>query len=192
MTSAITRAGQVVSAVFYPASTVPAGCALVGITAAGVGWGLVFAASAAVPPVVAVMVLHAAGVFPSLRIPSRRHRIILLASTIAWEAVLAAAYTLTGAPHHLAGLQAAMTGGLAAVAAMTFATRVSVHVAVLSIFAAATATTAGNLWMAAIGILIVIVGTARIIIRAHTPIQVILGATIPGIIVSVGAAWLCS
>lgn len=181
MTTASTRAGRIISAVLHPAVTVPIGCWLVGVTAAGPPWGLLFCLLAATPPVAAVFILRAVGVFPSLRVPSRRHRVLLLAGTILWESAVAAAYAVVDAPGHLAAIQAAMTGGLVVLAAITLRTRVSVHVGVLAIFAAALAALGAPGWVLPIGVLMVIVAGARVAIAAHTPWQVLLGATGPAL-----------
>lgn len=167
-----------ISAIAHPIVTVPLGLFLLGLEAAGPRWGLISLAGGALPPVIIVLILRLVGVFGSIRIPSLTQRFRLLAATTIIEASAAGAYAILGAPQSLVIAQLAGTLSIVALAAVTTATRISLHVATLTTLLPCLVYVGGPIWVLG-AITIPAVAVARVKCHAHTAHQVILATFIP-------------
>lgn len=170
--------GNAVSRVFHPGVSVLAGLFCVGWVTGGWYWSIVSVLAGVVPPGMLAFILKACGVIENIDVPSRGQRVALLSVLIAMEIGAALFYLLMQAPRNLIVAQLAMTAGLAALAVGTVWTKVSAHAGLLAIMVAALVVVGG--WsFAPLFILVPVIAVGRVIIDAHTWVQVMYASIVP-------------
>lgn len=144
---------------------------------AGLGWGAVSALFAAVLPTVFIHLAVRRGRVSDRHVGVIAQRLIVLAFVLASVATGIVLMALGGAPRDLIALTAAMFAALAAIAAITFWWKISVHAAVSAGGAAILALFYGAPALVLLP-LVALVGWSRVKLADHTPAQVVAGAVL--------------
>ncbi|MER7701426.1 phosphatase PAP2 family protein [Kitasatospora sp. NPDC097605] len=182
------RAARVVTEVLAPVPLVIALLLVVGAHAAdgwtGVGWGLLAAAFCGVVPLGVVALGVRRGALTDKHIRVRRQRVVPMGVSLFSVVVGMALLSLLHAPAELGAVVVAMLVGLVSALAVTVWWQISLHNAVaggtamvlLLVFGPASAAL-----VVAAAALPVAAGWSRLVLRAHTPAQVVAGTALGGV-----------
>lgn len=142
------------------------------------GWALLASSFTGVLPYVVALRAIARGKLSSRHLPERSERVRPMAWALASVLVGWALMLLLDAPQQVLGVQAAMVSGALTVLAITLFWKISVHSGVVASTAACAAYLFGP-WTLFIGVpLVIVVGWSRLVLRAHTPAQVVAGTVV--------------
>ena len=157
------------------ATTLAVGWHADGLT--GLGWGAVAALFAGVIPTVFISRGVRRGRWHDRYVGAKRPRLIVLAFIIASVAVGLALLVGLGAPGELSGYLACMLGSVAVLAAITTVWKISIHCAVAAGSVTILALLFGP-WLAPAYLLVALTAWSRVIVKDHTPAQVIAGSVL--------------
>lgn len=142
------------------------------------GWALLASLFTGIIPYVVALRAVARGTLSSRDLPERSERIRPMSWALASVLLGWVLMVLLDAPQQVLAVQAAMVSGALTVLAITVFWKISVHCGV----AASTAICAAYLfgaWTLVIGVpLVLAVGWSRLVLRAHTPAQVVAGTLV--------------
>ncbi|MFF7453316.1 phosphatase PAP2 family protein [Kitasatospora sp. NPDC008115] len=182
------RAARIVTEVLAPVPLVIALLLVVGAHAAdgwsGVGWGLLAALFCGVVPLGVIALGVRRGALTDKHIRMRRQRVLPMAVSLLPVVTGVALLYLLGAPAEVGALVVAMLVGLVAALAVTVWWQISLHNAVaggtamILLLALGPASPA---LVAAAASLPVAAGWSRLVLRAHTPAQVVAGTALGGV-----------
>ena len=144
---------------------------------AGLGWGLLAALFTAVLPTLFISYGVRHGRWSDRNVGARRPRLVVLAFITASVAAGLVVMVVFGAPRLLTGYLAVMLGSVAALAAITFAWKISIHCAVASGSVAILALSFGPLVLPAY-VLVALLGWSRVALKDHTVAQVVAGSVL--------------
>jgi membrane-associated phospholipid phosphatase len=157
------------------ATTLAVGWHADGLT--GLGWGAVAALFAGVVPTVFISRGVRRGRWHDRYVGAKRPRLTVLAFIIASVAVGLALLVGLGAPGELSGYLACMLSSVAVLAAITTVWKISIHCAV----AAGSVTILALLFgprLAPAYLLVALTAWSRVIVKDHTPAQVVAGSVL--------------
>jgi membrane-associated phospholipid phosphatase len=157
------------------ATTLAVGWHADGLT--GLGWGAVAALFAGVVPTVFISRGVRRGRWRDRYVGAKRPRLIVLAFIIASVAVGLALLVGLGAPGELSGYLACMLGSVALLAAITTVWKISIHCAVAAGSVTILALLFGP-WLAPAYLLVALTAWSRVIVKDHTPAQVVAGSVL--------------
>ncbi len=182
------RAARILTEVLAPANLVIALLLLVGAHAtdgwSGLGWGLLAALFCGAVPIGVIAFGVRRGALTDRHIRLRRQRVVPMAVSLVSVVTGVALLYLLGAPAEVGALVVAMLVGLVSALAVTVRWQISLHNAVAGgtamILLLALAPTTAALLVAAAS-LPVATGWSRLVLRAHTPAQVVAGTALGGV-----------
>ncbi|MCI4146677.1 hypothetical protein [Streptomyces sp. MMS20-AI2-20] len=179
-----TRAAKLVSDLLSPGHLVIALLLVVGWSStgspAGLGWGLLAAVFCGFVP---LGIIHAGvrrGTLTDKHVRVRHQRVMPLSAGLVSVLAGLTLLAVLGAPADVSAVVIAMLAGLISVLAVTFWWQVSVHSAV----AAGTVTVLllRHGWpVLPLAALVVVVGWSRLVLKAHTTVQLVCGAALGGV-----------
>ncbi|MFI2429180.1 hypothetical protein ACH5A7_34700 [Streptomyces sp. NPDC018955] len=179
-----TRAAKLVSDLLSPGHLVIALLLAVGWSStggpAGLGWGLLAAVFCGFVPLGIIRVGVRRGTLTDKHVRVRSQRVMPLSAGLVSVLAGLALLAVLGAPGDVSAVVIAMLAGLVSVLTVTFWWQVSVHSAV----AAGTVTVLllCHGWrMLPLAALVVVVGWSRLVLKAHTVVQLICGAALGGV-----------
>ncbi|GAB3161701.1 hypothetical protein GCM10027059_12570 [Myceligenerans halotolerans] len=169
---------NLVAAVFEPANVVSVTVITMGLATA-TGWkGVGHAAAAlvfcALVPAAAVYGLSKVGILESRWIRPRAQRFVALLGVVVLEVIAVAILVLLGASDLLIRMLIACVAGVIALTAVTPVIRASIHVGALTVTAGVMTQVLPGLTVALLA-LAVIVASARLAQKEHTPLEVATG-----------------
>ncbi|MCY0940588.1 hypothetical protein [Streptomyces antarcticus] len=177
------KAARIISDVLAPANLVVAQLLLIGRhgtgSAAGLGWGLLAALFCGVVPLGIITLGVRRGTLTDQHIRVRRQRVVPMALSLVSVAAGITLLRVLGAPADVFALVVAMLVGLVSSLLVTIGWQISIHMSVAAgtvmilflVFGPAALPAA--LGAAAIG-------WSRLVLRAHTPAQLLAGAALGG------------
>ncbi|MFD3775747.1 hypothetical protein [Streptomyces sp. NPDC058612] len=177
------KAARIISDVLAPANLVVAQLLLIGQhgtgSAAGLGWGLLAALFCGVVPLGIITLGVRRGTLTDQHIRVRRQRVVPMALSLVSVAAGITLLRVLGAPADVFALVVAMLVGLGSSLLVTIGWQISIHMSVAAgtvmilflVFGPAALPAA--LGAAAIG-------WSRLVLRAHTPAQLLAGAALGG------------
>jgi hypothetical protein len=179
-----TRAAKFVSDLLSPGYLVIALLLVVGWSStggpAGLGWGLLAAVFCGFVP---LGIIHAGvrrGTLTDKHVRVRRQRVAPLGAGLVSVLAGLALLAVLGAPGDVSAVVISMLAGLACVLAVTFRWQISVHSAVVTGTVTILLLCYGRR-MLFLAVLVVVVGWARLVLRAHTVAQLACGAALGGV-----------
>jgi membrane-associated phospholipid phosphatase len=145
--------------------------------AAGLAWGSFAALFAGVLPTVFISRGVRRGQWADRYVGAKRPRLIVLAFLIASVAIGLALLVSLGAPGELSGYIGCMLGSVAVLAAITTVWKISIHCAVAS-GSVTILTLLFGPWLVPAYLLVALTAWSRVVLKDHTPAQVIAGSVL--------------
>jgi membrane-associated phospholipid phosphatase len=145
--------------------------------AVGLGWGAVAALFAGVIPMAFISRGVRSGRWDDRYVGAKRPRLIVLGFIIASVAAGLALLVGLGAPGELSGYVGCMLASVAVLAAITTAWKISIHCAVASGSVTILALLFGP-WLAPAYLLVALTAWSRVVVKDHTPAQVLAGSVL--------------
>jgi membrane-associated phospholipid phosphatase len=145
--------------------------------AAGLAWGAVAALFAGVIPMAFISRGVRSGRWDDRYVGAKRPRLIVLGFIIASVAAGLALLVGLGAPGELSGYVGCMLASVAVLAAITTAWKISIHCAVASGSVTILALLFGP-WLAPAYLLVALTAWSRVVVKDHTPAQVLAGSVL--------------
>jgi membrane-associated phospholipid phosphatase len=145
--------------------------------AAGLAWGTVAALFAGVLPMVFISRGVRRGQWADRYVGAKRPRLIVLSFIIASVAIGLALLVALGAPGELAGYIGCMLGSVAVLAGITTVWKISIHCAVAS-GSVTILTLLFGPWLVPAYLMVALTAWSRVVLKDHTPAQVIAGSVL--------------
>ena len=145
--------------------------------AAGLAWGAFAALFAGVLPTVFISRGVRRGQWADRYVGAKRPRLIVLSFLIASVAIGLALLVGLGAPGELSGYIGCMLGSVAVLAAITTVWKISIHCAVAS-GSVTILTLLFGPWLVPAYLLVALTAWSRVVLKDHTPAQVIAGSVL--------------
>jgi membrane-associated phospholipid phosphatase len=145
--------------------------------AAGLAWGTVAALFAGVLPMVFISRGVRRGQWADRYVGAKRPRLIVLSFIIASVAIGLALLVALGAPGQLTGYIGCMLGSVAVLAGITTVWKISIHCAVAS-GSVTILTLLFGPWLVPAYLLVALTAWSRVVLKDHTPAQVIAGSVL--------------
>lgn len=155
----------------------------------GVGWGLMAAGFCGVVPILWIKWGQRRGYWGDRHVRRRQDRLIVIPGILVSVAACITLMVTLGAPREMTALIVAMLATLFAILAITTAWKISVHTAV-SAGALVMLALAYGPWVLAAAPLVALVGWSRVVLRDHTPAQVLAGAALGAVLAGAVFTWL--
>ena len=178
--------------VFQPPVVVSIQLLISPLTEAGfpgtMGYGALAALFVCVLPLVVLLVLVRLGKVTDHHVSDRRQRAPVLLMALACIAVGLLVLDTVNAPQSVTAMVLAVVGGVAVMAAVSPFWKMSGHAAAVSCAAVVLVLMLGAAW-APLLLLVPAVGWSRVVLRAHTPGQVVAGSLFGGVVMA-GIWWL--
>ncbi|MFG1650594.1 phosphoesterase PA-phosphatase [Micromonospora sp. NPDC049275] len=149
---------------------------------AGLGWGIVSAVFAAVIPVLVIKRGVTAGRWADRHLGVRSHRLTVMILILTSVGIGIGAMAVGNAPRAVVALTLAMFATLAALAVVTLRWKISVHTAVAAGATTMLASQLPALAIAALAVVVAVVGWSRVALRDHTTAQVVAGGLLGTIV----------
>lgn len=156
---------------------------------AGVGWGLMAAGFCGVVPILWIKWGQRRGYWGDRHVRRRQDRLIVIPGILVSVAACITLMVTLGAPREMTALIVAMLATLFAILAITTAWKISVHTAV-SAGALVMLALAYGPWVLTAAPLVALVGWSRVVLRDHTPAQVLAGAALGAVLAGAVFTWL--
>ncbi|MHC6228926.1 phosphatase PAP2 family protein [Arthrobacter sp. MMS24-T111] len=153
-----------------------------------IGYGALAALFVCVLPLVVLLVLVRRGKVTDHHVSDRKQRAPVLLMALASIAVGLLVLAAAGAPNSVIAMVLAVVGGVAVLAAVSPFWKMSGHAAAMSCAAVVSVLMLGAAW-APLLVLVPAVCWSRVVLRAHTPAQVVAGALFGGVVMA-GIWWL--
>ncbi|MYW03335.1 phosphatase PAP2 family protein [Streptomyces sp. SID3343] len=153
----------------------------------GVGWAVWAILFAAVLPLALVKVGIRRGRWADRHLSKRAQRMRVMPVVVALVAIGLASMLVLGAPHDMVLLVVVMVVTLLALTAVTTVWKISVHTTVMTGAVTQTAYALGP-WWAFAAVLVPLVAWSRVVLRAHTFAQTVVGAAV-GFVLAAGC-WI--
>ena len=145
--------------------------------ARGLAWGAVAAFFAGVLPTIFISRGVRRGQWADRYVGAKRPRLIVLSFIIASVAIGLALLVALGAPGELTGYIGCMLGSVALLAGITTVWKISIHCAVAS-GSVTILTLLFGPWLAPAYLLVALTAWSRVVLKDHTPAQVIAGSVL--------------
>lgn len=178
--------------VFQPPVVVSIQLLISPLTEAGfpgtMGYGALAALFVCVLPLVVLLVLVRLGKVTDHHVSDRRQRAPVLLMALACIAVGLLVLDTVNAPQSVTAMVLAVVGGVAVLAVVSPFWKLSGHAAAVSCAAVVLVLMLGAAW-APLLLLVPAVGWSRVVLRAHTPGQVVAGSLFGGVVMA-GIWWL--
>lgn len=178
--------------VFQPPVVVSIQLLISPLTEAGfpgtMGYGALAALFVCVLPLVVLLVLVRLGKVTDHHVSDRRQRAPVLLMALACIAVGLLVLDTVNAPQSVTAMVLAVVGGVAVLAVVSPFWKMSGHAAAVSCAAVVLVLMLGAAW-APLLLLVPAVGWSRVVLRAHTPGQVVAGSLFGGVVMA-GIWWL--
>lgn len=178
--------------VFQPPVVVSIQLLISPLTEAGfpgtMGYGALAALFVCVLPLVVLLVLVRLGKVTDHHVSDRRQRAPVLLMALACIAVGLLLLDTVNAPQSVTAMVLAVVGGVAVLAVVSPFWKMSGHAAAVSCAAVVLVLMLGAAW-APLLLLVPAVGWSRVVLRAHTPGQVVAGSLFGGVVMA-GIWWL--
>lgn len=178
--------------VFQPPVVVSIQLLISPLTEAGfpgtMGYGALAALFVCVLPLVVLLVLVRLGKVTDHHVSDRRQRAPVLLMALACIAVGLLVLDTVNAPQSVTAMVLAVVGGVAVLAVVSPFWKMSGHAAAVSCAAVVLVLMLGAAW-APLLLLVPAVGWSRVVLRAHTPAQVVAGSLFGGVVMA-GIWWL--
>jgi membrane-associated phospholipid phosphatase len=145
--------------------------------AAGLAWGTVAALFAGVLPMVFISRGVRRGQWADRYVGAKRPRLIVLSFIIASVAIGLALLVALGAPGQLTGYIGCMLGSVAVLAGITTVWKISIHCAVAS-GSVTILTLLFGPWLVPAYLMVALTAWSRVVLKDHTPAQVIAGSVL--------------
>lgn len=178
--------------VFQPPVVVSIQLLISPLTEAGfpgtMGYGALAALFVCVLPLVVLLVLVRLGKVTDHLVSDRRQRAPVLLMALACIAVGLLVLDTVNAPQSVTAMVLAVVGGVAVLAVVSPFWKMSGHAAAVSCAAVVLVLMLGAAW-APLLLLVPAVGWSRVVLRAHTPGQVVAGSLFGGVVMA-GIWWL--
>lgn len=145
--------------------------------AVGLAWGTVAALFAGVLPMVFISRGVRRGQWADRYVGAKRPRLIVLSFIIASVAIGLALLVALGAPGELTGYIGCMLGSVAVLAGITTVWKISIHCAVAS-GSVTILTLLFGPWLVPAYLLVALTAWSRVVLKDHTPAQVIAGSVL--------------
>jgi membrane-associated phospholipid phosphatase len=152
------------------------------------GYGALAALFVCVLPLVVLLVLVRLGKVTDHHVSDRRQRAPVLLMALACIAVGLLVLDTVNAPQSVTAMVLAVVGGVAVLAVVSPFWKMSGHAAAVSCAAVVLVLMLGAAW-APLLLLVPAVGWSRVVLRAHTPGQVVAGSLFGGVVMA-GIWWL--
>lgn len=145
--------------------------------AVGLGWGAIAAVFSGVVPMVFISRGVRRGQWADRYVGAKRARLIVLSFILGSVTVGLALLVALGAPGELTGYIGCMLGSVALLAAITVAWKISIHCAVAS-GSVTILTLLFGAWLIPAYLLVGLTAWSRVVVKDHTPAQVIAGSVL--------------
>ncbi|TWD50566.1 PAP2 superfamily protein [Arthrobacter sp. AG367] len=186
------RTARWLTEVFQPPVVVSIQLLISPLTEAGfpgtMGYGALAALFVCVLPLVVLLVLVRLGKVTDHHVSDRRQRAPVLLMALACIAVGLLVLDTVNAPQSVTAMVLAVVGGVAVLAVVSPFWKMSGHAAAVSCAAVVLVLMLGAAW-APLLLLVPAVGWSRVVLRAHTPGQVVAGSLFGGVVMA-GIWWL--
>lgn len=186
------HAARWLTEVFQPPVVVSIQLLISPLTEAGfpgtMGYGALAALFVCVLPLVVLLVLVRLGKVTDHHVSDRRQRAPVLLMALACIAVGLLVLDTVNAPQSVTAMVLAVVGGVAVLAVVSPFWKMSGHAAAVSCAAVVLVLMLGAAW-APLLLLVPAVGWSRVVLRAHTPAQVVAGSLFGGVVMA-GIWWL--